>query len=133
MKSWQRWLESSLARVEVWRAYLRAWIWAARGARMDQRVAIYRDCRVSRPWGVTLGQRAKLEYGVWLKLVDDKARLLIGSYTFIGSRSEFDVMARVEVGDHTLFAPGCFITDHHHGVDAEGLLRIDQQNCIAAR
>lgn len=131
MKSWQCCLERSLARVEVWRAYLRALSWAACGARIGQRVAIHRDCRVNRPWGVTLGQRAKLEYGVWLKLVDDEARLQVGSYTFIGARSEFDVMARVEVGDHTLFAPGCFITDHHHGVDAEGL-RIDQQPCIAS-
>lgn len=130
MKSWQCLLESGLARTEVWRAYLRARMWAARGASIGRRVAVHRDCRVDRPWGLALGERAKLEHGVWLKLVDDEARLRIGSYTFIGTRSEFDVMARVDVGDHTLFAPGCFITDHHHGVDTEGL-RIDQQPCVA--
>ena len=118
--------------MEIWWAYsyLRARMWAARGARVGRRVSIHRDCWVDRPWGLTLGERTKLEYGVWLKLVGDEARLRIGSYTFIGARSEFDVMAWVEVGDHTLVAPDCFITDHYHGVDAEGL-RIDQQACIA--
>jgi acetyltransferase-like isoleucine patch superfamily enzyme len=130
VKWWQRSLENGLARAEIWRAYLRARMWAVRGARVDRRVAVHRDCRVDRPWGLTLGERTKLESGVWLKLVDDEAQLQIGSYTFIGTRSEFNVMARVEVGDHTLFAPGCFITDHHHGMDAKGL-RIDQQPCIA--
>jgi acetyltransferase-like isoleucine patch superfamily enzyme len=38
-------------------------------------------------------------------------------------------MEKVSVGDHTVIAPGCFITDHNHGIDAGR--RVDQQPCIA--
>jgi acetyltransferase-like isoleucine patch superfamily enzyme len=40
---------------------------------------------------------------------------------------EFDVMGAVSVGSHSLIAPGCFLTDHVHGIRAD--LRIDQQPC----
>ena len=97
---------------------------------MGRRAAVLRGCRLDRPWGLTLGERVKLEQGVWLKLVDDEAQLRIGSFTFIGAGSQFDILTYVEVGDHTQIAPGCFITDHNHGVDA-ARLRIDQQACLS--
>ncbi|HBI15603.1 MAG TPA: hypothetical protein DDY20_08840 [Desulfobulbaceae bacterium] len=36
-------------------------------------------------------------------------------------------MQSVSIGAHTQIAPGCFITDHSHGIARE--LRIDQQPC----
>lgn len=127
---WQRSLEQYLARLEVWTAYIRAKMLSVRGAHVERRVAIYRNCKIDRPWGVTIGERTRLEQGVWLKLVDDEACLRFGTYTFIGARSQFDVKCQVEVGDHTLIAPGCFICDHHHGLGDAGLL-IDQQPCLS--
>lgn len=127
---WQRSLEHYLNKLDIWTAYMRAKMLTARGARIGKRVAIHRNCQVDRPWGLTIGERARLEQGVWLKLVDDEARLRIGTYTFIGARSQFDVMSQVEVGDHTLIAPSCFICDHHHGLGDAGLL-IDQQPCLS--
>jgi len=62
-------------------------------------------------------------------VVADDAILDFGAYVFIGRGSEFDVQERVSVGDHTLIAPGCFITDHCHGISDE--LRMDQQPGIA--
>ena len=127
---WQHLLEQQLARFETWTAYIRSTMLTVRGAHVDRRVAIHRNCRIDRPWGVSIGERTRLEQGVWLKLVDDEARLNIGTHTFIGSNTQFDVLNHVEVGDHTLIAPGCFISDHQHGLEARGLL-IDQQPCIS--
>jgi acetyltransferase-like isoleucine patch superfamily enzyme len=89
---------------------LRATTWSWRGASIGRRVAIGRECRIERPWAVSIGDRAKLEQGVWLKVVDDEARVVIGASTFIGAGSELDTMESVVIGDHVLIAPGCFIT-----------------------
>jgi acetyltransferase-like isoleucine patch superfamily enzyme len=65
-----------------------------------------------------------------LKLVVDSARVEIGSYCFIGAGTELDVINNITIGHHTVIAPGCFITDHDHGICANR--RIDQQPCVAA-
>ena len=98
---------------------------AFRGATVEQKVTIGARCRVDRPWCVTIGERSVAEDGVYLKLVADDAVLEFGAYVFIGRGVEFDVQERVSVGDHTLIAPGCFITDHGHGISGD--LLIDQQ------
>ena len=33
------------------------------------------------------------------------------------------------IGDHTVIAPGCFITDHNHGIAPDK--RIDEQPCVS--
>jgi len=105
-------------------------VWGWRGASVGRRVAIGADCRIERPWGVSIGDRASLEQAVWLKLVDDSARLVIGSSTFIGTGTELDVLESVVIGDNVLIAPGCFITDHSHGIAADR--RMDEQPCVAS-
>ena len=97
---------------------------------MGPRVAIGSNCRIDRPGAVELGERSTIEHNVWLKLVDDSAKLSIGAWSFIGTGTEFDVMESVEVGEHTLIAPGCYITDHTHGIISG--VRIDQQRCFAS-
>jgi acetyltransferase-like isoleucine patch superfamily enzyme len=86
-------------------------------------------CRIDRPWCVRIGKRFFAEELTYLKVVADSALLEFGEFVFIGRGSEFDVMEKVSVGDHTVIAPGCFITDHNHGIDAGR--RVDQQPCIA--
>ena len=130
MKMWQRSLEQYSTLLKVWTAYMRTKSLTVRGAYVGRRVAIHRNCQFDRPWGIEIGERTTVEPGVWMKLVDDEARIRIGTYNFIGARTQFDVATRVDVGDHTLIAPGCFISDHHHGFDDEGLL-MDQQPCIS--
>lgn len=101
------------------------------GASIDRRVAVHHRCRLDRPWGLRLGERVCLEPDVCLKLVKDNAKLSIGAFTFIGAGTRFDVIENVKVGEHTLIAPGCFITDHNHNFrDTER--RIDQQGVTAA-
>jgi acetyltransferase-like isoleucine patch superfamily enzyme len=82
-------------------------------------------CRIDRPWTVSIGERSLFEDSVFLKIVADDAVLEFGSYVFVGHGSEFDVQEKVSVGNNSLIAPGCFITDHRHGISPE--MRIDQQ------
>lgn len=86
-------------------------------------------CRIERPWAVRIGNRSLFEDSVYLKVVADDASLQFGSYVFVGRGVEFDVQENISVGDHSLIAPGCFITDHDHGLSPD--LRIDQQPGIA--
>jgi acetyltransferase-like isoleucine patch superfamily enzyme len=67
---------------------------------------------------------------VWLKLVDDKAQVVVGDNVFLGRGVEIDAMLMVTIGPHTLLAPGAFITDHNHRIGADR--RIDEQGCRSA-
>ena len=130
MRAWQKNFYYLADRIRTWRGYARARLWAAQGAKISSRVVIETDCRIDRPWGVTIGERSRLEQRVWLKLVSDTARVHIGRHCSVGAGTELDVSDSVVVGNHTVIAPGCFITDHDHGTRPER--RIDEQQCLAA-
>jgi len=109
---------------------LRARFLAIRGARVGRKVSVGARCIVLRPGGLELGERCVLEPEAYLKLVTDSAFLALGADTFVGRGVQFDVAQRITVGEHCLFAPRCFITDHGHGTRAAS--RIDQQECPSA-
>ena len=117
----------SINRVRTWRDYGTARLWSWQGAEIGKRVAVEPSCRVDRPWGVVIGERSRLERGVWLKLACDEARVNIGRFCYLGTGTELDATNSIVVGDHTVIAPGCFITDHDHGILAGR--RIDEQVC----
>lgn len=104
---------------------LRALLFRVRGMRVGAKSRLGGQVRVIRPRGVELGRRVEIEHGVYLKLVDDAARVTIGDFTFIGALTEIDAALRVTIGAHTLFAPGVFITDHSHNHRASA--PIDEQ------
>ena len=118
-------LESLHTLVALVGGRLRAGLLRLRGARVGAKTGLGARCIVDRALGVTIGERVMLEPDVYLKLVSDTAKLEIGDHTFVGRGVEFDVLGRISIGEHTLIAPRCFITDHAHGV-ASGL-RMDQQ------
>jgi acetyltransferase-like isoleucine patch superfamily enzyme len=130
MKGWQHHLYRVADRIRVWRGYTRAKLLALQGAKIGRRVAVDADCRIDRPWGVTIGERSRLERGVWLKLVSDGARVQIGNFSFVGAGTEFDISNCIVIGHHTVVAPGCFMTDHDHGTAADR--RIDEQPSVSA-
>lgn len=123
--AFHRTIERGLQLVRLGVGRLRARTLSLRGAQVGNKVFVGANCRVDRPWTVSIGPRALLEDSVYLKVVADNASLEFGSYVFVGRGVEFDVQEKVSVGDHSLIAPGCFITDHEHGISPE--LRIDQQ------
>ena len=122
-------IETYIAALSLLRGRLRARVLAVRGASIKQKTSLGCRCRVDRPWCLSMGERSSAESDVYMKIVDDNATLRIGDYVFIGKGSEFDVMEKLTIGDHTVIAPDCFITDHDHGIMPD--LRIDQQSCVA--
>lgn len=108
----------------------RATLLRLRGARVGAKTSLGQDVRTRRPWCIDLGARVEIEHGVFLKIVDDSARLTVGDHAFIGAGSEIDVAEAVVIGAHTLIAPGVFITDHTHN-SAAGM-RLDEQGSRTA-
>lgn len=112
---------------EVVLGRLRAQYHRLRGAAIDAKCNFGSRVRIDRPKTVHIGMRATLETDVWLKIVDNQARLAIGQFSFIGRGTEFDVSHSVTVGQHVLIGPGVFVTDHNHKIAK--CLRIDEQGC----
>jgi acetyltransferase-like isoleucine patch superfamily enzyme len=125
MKWRERAIEKMLATLSLVAGRARGRVLAMRGATLKRKTFFGPGCKVERPWCVTIGERFVAEGSVYLKIVADNATLEFGDYVFVGCGSEFDVVEQVSVGDHTVIAPGCFITDHNHGIAGDA--RIDQQ------
>ena len=125
----QRVVEHLIVSISLVKGRVRARILAFRGAAVKEKVFLGAGCKVERPWRVSLGERFVAEDAVYLKIVSDNASLEFGDHVFIGRGTKFDVINKVSVGDHTVIAPDCFITDHNHGVAPES--PIDQQPCRA--
>ena len=115
-------------RFDIAMDYLRAAWWRIRGARIATKVRIAKGCEVTRLAGLGIESRAVLEPGVVIKLVSSQSRLEVGKNVFIGRDTQFDIDGELTIGDGTLIAPGCFITDHNHGIKASAT--IWQQPCV---
>ena len=63
-----------------------------------------------------IGEHTLLEPHVWLTAPDD-ARIRIGAGTFLNIAVMVASVELVEIGDHCMFANGCFITDGSHRFD----------------
>jgi acetyltransferase-like isoleucine patch superfamily enzyme len=63
-----------------------------------------------------IGANTLLEPGVWLT-APAPARIRIGAGTFLNLGVMVAAMELVEIGDHCMFANGCFITDADHRFD----------------
>jgi len=129
MASLQHALEALISIGSLLRGRLRARVFVSRGAKIAPKSQIGARCRIDRPWCLEAGARLNAESDVYLKIVSDDAVLKFGDHVFIGRGSEFDVICQVSVGDHTVIAPGCFVTDHNHGIAPHS--RVDQQQCIS--
>jgi acetyltransferase-like isoleucine patch superfamily enzyme len=63
-----------------------------------------------------VGAQTLFEPGVWLT-APDRARIRIGAGTFLNLGVMVAAADLVEIGDHCMFANGCFITDSGHRFD----------------
>ena len=63
-----------------------------------------------------VGEHTLFEPGVWLTL-PGAARVRIGSGTFLNLGVMVAAQELVEIGDHCMFANGCFVTDANHRFD----------------
>ncbi len=63
-----------------------------------------------------VGAGVMFEPGVWLT-APDQARLRIGAGSFLNMGVMVAAMELVEIGEHCMFANGCFVTDGNHRFD----------------
>jgi acetyltransferase-like isoleucine patch superfamily enzyme len=63
-----------------------------------------------------VGANVLFEPGVWLT-APDEARIHIGAGTFLNLGVMVAAMELVEIGEHCMFANGCFVTDADHRFD----------------
>jgi acetyltransferase-like isoleucine patch superfamily enzyme len=129
MRIMPRWMARLRDLWQLARGRQRSLLLRWRGAKVGTRVTIGRLCSFDKPWCIDLGDRVTIEDQVAFKIVSDHAAVVVGAHSFIGRRSQLDVLERVEVGAHTVIAPECFIVDHNHGI--AGAARIDEQACSA--
>jgi len=65
---------------------------------------------------LTIGEGTLLEPGCWITLAPD-ARIEIGAGCFLNRNTMIAAHQRVRIGDHTMFANGCFVGDADHRFD----------------
>lgn len=65
---------------------------------------------------VTIGAHTLLEPGCWITL-GPEARLRVGEGCFLNRGTMVAVVESVDIGDHTMFANGCFVGDGDHRYD----------------
>jgi acetyltransferase-like isoleucine patch superfamily enzyme len=63
-----------------------------------------------------IGEGTLLEPGCWLTLAPG-ATIEIGAGTFLNRNTMLAALDRIEIGDHTMFANGCFVGDADHRFD----------------
>ncbi len=65
---------------------------------------------------LTIGEGTLLEPGCWLTL-SPRARIAIGEGCFLNRNTMLAAYESIEIGDHTMFANGCFVGDAEHRFD----------------
>ena len=63
-----------------------------------------------------VGEGTLLEPGCWLTLAP-QARIAIGADCFLNRGTMLAAFERIEIGDHVMFANGCFVGDSDHRRD----------------
>jgi acetyltransferase-like isoleucine patch superfamily enzyme len=63
-----------------------------------------------------IGRETLLEPGCWITMAPE-AEIVIGSGCFLNRGTMLAAMERIEIGDHVMFANGCFIGDSDHRYD----------------
>ena len=114
------------------RLWLQKWRWYERNSLPWNRLAIHRELLRRRSFArwplhgnvleafregrLEVGEHSLFEPHVWLTAPHD-ARIHIGSQTFLNIGVMVASANLVEIGDHCMFANGCFITDGNHRFD----------------
>ena len=112
--------------------YARKWRWYERNSLPWNRLAIHREFARRRAfvrWPVhgnvleafrqgrlEVGEHTLFEPHVWIT-APDRARVRIGAGSFLNIGVMIAAHELVEIGDHCMFANGCFITDANHRFD----------------
>lgn len=112
--------------------WFQKWLWYERNALPWNRVAIHREfarrgafarwpvegnvLEALRAERLEVGEGTLFEPGVWITCPGE-ARIRIGEGCFLNRNVMVAAHDLVEVGDHCMFANGCFVTDASHRFD----------------
>jgi acetyltransferase-like isoleucine patch superfamily enzyme len=118
--------------VEKARLWLQKWRWYERNSLPWNRALIHREfarrgafvrwpvqgnvLEAFREGRLEVGEGTLLEPHVWLT-ADGDARIRIGQGSFLNIGVMVAAAELVEIGDHCMFANGCFVTDSNHRFD----------------
>ena len=118
-----------------WGPWLAKWRWYERQSLPWNRFAIHRELarrgayarwpihgnvlEALREGRLEIGANAHFEPHVWLT-APDAARIRIGGGTFLNIAVMVAAVELVEIGEHCMFANGCFVTDGAHRFDDLG-------------
>ena len=112
--------------------YLQKWRWYERNSLPWNRIAIHREfmkrgafvrwpvqgnvLEALRDGRLDVGEHTLFEPDVWLT-ISDEGRIRIGADTYLNIGVMVAAVDLVEIGDHCMFANGCFVTDANHRFD----------------
>jgi acetyltransferase-like isoleucine patch superfamily enzyme len=118
LRSWRlwwakrRWYERNRRRLRRWRIDRHA----ARGGFFIRHPVEGEVLEALDEGRLQIGEGTLLEPGCWLTLAPE-ARIVIGEGCFLNRNTMLAALDRIEVGDHTMFANGCFVGDAEHRFD----------------
>ena len=117
---------------EAWRVWRQKHEWYERNHRPDRRLRLDRHAArggffIRHPiegevlealdaGRLEVGEGTLFEPGCWLTL-GPEARIEIGAGCFLNRNTMLASLERISIGDHVMFANGCFIGDADHGYD----------------
>jgi acetyltransferase-like isoleucine patch superfamily enzyme len=121
-----------VAELTGWRLWRAKWRWYERNHRLRRRWRLNRHAArggffIRYPvegellealdeGRLRIGEGTLLEPGCWLTLAPE-ARIEIGAGCFLNRNTMLAAYDRIAIGDHTMFANGCFVGDASHRFD----------------
>jgi acetyltransferase-like isoleucine patch superfamily enzyme len=118
--------------VSTTRLWWQKWLWYERNSLPWNRARIHREfmrrgafarwplhgnvLEALRGGRLEVGEQVLLEPHVWLT-APDAARIRIGAGSFLNIAVMVAAVDLVEIGEHCMFANGCFVTDGNHRFD----------------
>ncbi len=121
-----------MSEIESWRTWLVKRRWYERNRRLSRRLRLNRHAaqggffirfpvegevlEALDSGRLAIGEHTLLEPGCWLTL-GPQARITVGSECFLNRGTMLAASESIEIGDHVMFANGCFVGDAAHRYD----------------
>jgi acetyltransferase-like isoleucine patch superfamily enzyme len=116
--------------------YAQKWAWYERNSRPLRRLRIHRHMLRAEAFirfpvegnvlealddgRLRLGKGTLLEPGCWITIADE-GRVTVGEGCFLNKNTMIAAQELVEIGDHVMFANGCFVSDAAHAYDRDDI------------
>jgi acetyltransferase-like isoleucine patch superfamily enzyme len=89
--------------------------------------------RIKNPQRVTLGEGAAVRQYALLSANGTDGVIRVGAHSMVGEFCILNAVQSVEVGEDTLIAPGCHVTDANHRIELGTLIRKQERDVAPIR